>query len=164
MIAETRRVYSEQVAAIAEQLFPVFPEEGAFFSSVPIDTTLTIAGSVESGSGVDFAIDLKDGDDTVDILSTGTVIGGIDGGDGTDAFSQAGGRRDLSTVRNFETLLLTNGAFGFGPGTTEGNLTVQGGTLAPGASIGTLTVNGDLVLDAASTFEVEVDDMAMATL
>mgnify|MGYP003645350805 FL=1 len=62
------------------------------------------------------------------------MIGGIDGGDGIDAFSQAGGRRDLSMVRRFETVLLTDGAFGFGSGMTEGNLTLQGVTLAPGRS------------------------------
>ncbi|MEQ9663203.1 MAG: hypothetical protein RLN87_11725, partial [Parasphingopyxis sp.] len=45
-----------------------------------------------------------------------------------------------------------------------GAVSLEGGTLAPGASIGTLTLNGDLVLDAASTFEVEVDDMGNGDL
>jgi T5SS/PEP-CTERM-associated repeat protein/autotransporter-associated beta strand protein len=53
------------------------------------------------------------------------------------------------------TTVNSGGAIG-GTG-TFGNVTINGGTLAPGNSIGTVTINGNLVLNAASTYMLEVD-------
>ncbi len=51
-----------------------------------------------------------------------------------------------------------------GTGSVAGAMIVQGGaTLAPGASPGVFTANGDVTLDSGSTFEVELNGLAVGT-
>ena len=75
-IAEGARVFSQSDAAIGEG--------NAGGGGGSIDTTLTVAGRVERPDRADIAIDLSTGNDTIIVLPTADIIGGVDMGAGTD--------------------------------------------------------------------------------
>jgi uncharacterized protein with beta-barrel porin domain len=119
----------------------------------------TAAGSDDGIDLNDFAFTsierfLQFGTGTLRINETGSVF---------DSYQVSVGQVFVNADQSAVDFLVQNFARLGGTGTV-GNLTLNTGTLAPGASIGTLTVNGDLVLDAASIFEVEVDDMGNGDL
>lgn len=105
-------------------------------------------------------------DDAVANTITGTGAIRKDGAGMLDYTGDASGFTGTTTVAG--GTLAVNGALGgaatvadgatIGGTGTVGALTVAGGgTLAPGNSVGTLTVAGDLVMEAGSTYAVEVD-------
>ncbi|WP_298021993.1 hypothetical protein, partial [uncultured Parasphingopyxis sp.] len=140
-------------------------------------TALTSTIVTDGGAGMDRAVyaTAAGSDDEIDLndFAFTSIERFLQFGTGTLRINEAGSVFDSYQVSVGQVLvnadqsavdfLVQNFARLGGTGTV-GNLTLNTGTLAPGASIGTLTVNGDLVLDAASTFEVEVDDMGNGDL
>jgi hypothetical protein len=124
----------------------------------------TIQGGAGDGAGVTFAAEATatsnltiEADATVTALS-GTAIFGEDGDDNVDNSGTIIGSVDLGGGTN--TLdVLNGGLFRSGPVVNlgaGGTLTIDG-SLSPGNSIGVTTITGDLVLTSTATLEIEVD-------
>ncbi|KEO92113.1 hypothetical protein EH31_05445 [Erythrobacter longus] len=112
----------------------------------------TAAGSSEMLNLNDFAFTNVE---TFEQRGTGILTIGADGSVFSDYRVVNGQTFANANLANVDFLVEASARLG-GNGTI-GNLSVLGGTLAPGNSIGSLTT-GNLLLDAASTFEVEVNE------
>lgn len=143
--------------------------------------TVINSGTIRIGDPTRTAINLKAGDDILELQPGSVIVGTVLGGDGDDTLRFGGsgaasfGLGEIGPgkqYREFEMIKVTNGEWSFTGSTTNdvtvengtvkgngtfGNLSFSGGTLAPGNSIGTINVTGNLVLGAGSTFEAEVN-------
>ena len=133
--------------------------------------TIINTGTISSQTGM--AIQMGDGDDTLDIFAGSHIVGGIDGGAGTDTIILEGGNDTFTGAQNFESLEVKNGTWtlsgtqDYATGITVDNtatllatgtlqntaVTVDsGGTLAGNGTIGDLTaLDGSVVSPSGGT-------------
>ena len=151
--------------------------------------TLINSGTLRTGGF--HAINLRGGDDIVELRPGSKITGTVDGGADTDTLRFGGTGEDSFNLddidtgaetrqyRNFETYGVTGGDWTFDGATsvaftqtggtimgtgTFGDLRLDGGTIAPGNSIGTITVTGDVAFNAGSTYRVEVNAAGQSDL
>jgi autotransporter-associated beta strand protein len=91
---------------------------------------------------------------------TGTLVLG---GTNTYEFDTTVSAGVLQVDGSIPNDVVLNGGVVSGTGTIGGNITSTGGGVSPGASPGILTVDDDVILDAASTFTVELNGATPGT-
>ncbi|WP_342165029.1 beta strand repeat-containing protein [Methylobacterium sp. SD21] len=125
------------------------------------DDTLTNYGTITGNSGR--AISLEGGNDTLNLMTGGTVTGLIDGGTGTDTLNLGLGTASASgtlvNVVNFEVLNVTGGTWTAADAESFANgVTIAAGAKlvvgAAGSVTGSITDNGTLAFAHADTFTV----------
>jgi autotransporter-associated beta strand protein len=117
-------------------------------------STAVIAGDIVNNGGTPIGL-LKRGAGALVLAGNNSYDGGTTIQNGTLRINGAHSGPGLITV--------AGGTLG-GTGSVAGAILVQSGAkLAPGASPGIFTANGDVTLDSGSTFEVELNGLAVGT-
>jgi outer membrane autotransporter protein len=126
----------------------VYKQENSGNGQYPaVIDNLIVAGTVERGTpGV--AIDLNDGDDVMTLLPTYKIIGGVNGGNGSDKFQFDGAQSTIGTF-DFGAVAVTNFEAGTKQGAGEWILKGTAGANAIAgifeAQQGLLTVDGTML-------------------
>lgn len=122
--------------------------------------TITNSGTITGGTAG--AIDMGDGNDTLNILTGSVITGTVDGGEGIDRVNLGGTGGNFGATTGFETLAVNTGAWTLTAPSTYAN----GATIASTASlIGTAaTLTGGIANAGTLVFDQRIDGTAALAL